>query len=83
MKTVWVLTREINDYNQEGCYFVAVFAAKPTTIQMAEALKGMVQGEDLMTALAFVEHVRGGGGRRGDENEWYHLEETPLIGGKP
>lgn len=27
---VWVLTEEVNDYNQYGEYFLAVFKEKPT-----------------------------------------------------
>ncbi len=75
---VWVLTREHNDYNQYGEYFVAVFAQQPSVMQMAEALRGHRDAADVMAALALVEHVRAGGGRRGDENDWFNLEQVEL-----
>ncbi len=61
--TVWVLTREINDYNQDGAYFCAVWATKPT----ADDLRA-VGADDCL-------HVLAGGGRKGVENTWYSLTE--------
>ncbi len=62
---VWILTNEVNEYDQQGEYFVEVFANKPTQAQL-EAL-----GLDPEEAL----HVLNVGGRRGDEYSWYHLRE--------
>ena len=76
-RKVWVLTCRINDYNQEGAYFEAVLEKHPSVIQMAEVL-GVSEGTDIMAALALVEHVRAGGGRRGTEDRWYMLEQVDL-----
>jgi len=78
---VWVLTRSINDYNQEGEYFVAVFAQRPTVKTLADYFtkNGGGQFADVMAAVSFLEHVIAGGGRRGTEHEWYDLEETVLL----
>jgi hypothetical protein len=76
-RTVWILTYEVNDYNQEGEYFLAAFDKKPDHQKLAEALRG-ASGvpNDIMSALALLEHILKGGGRRGDENHWYGLEEV-------
>lgn len=80
-KTVWVLTREHNDYDQHGCYFETVFAEKPSIQDLANYFKYGDADKSLgsvMDALEFLEHLRNGGGRRQYENEWYHLEEVEL-----
>lgn len=68
MKGVWVLTREINQYDQDGEYFVAVFAEKPH--------------HALLTACGVptnrLNHVLKGGGRVRAENEWFYLREHTL-----
>ena len=75
----WVLTREINEYDQEGAYFEAVFKEKPSIKQLAEHFTGRYGfPNDVMQAVAFLEHLRDGGGRRGVEHEWYNLEEVEL-----
>lgn len=77
--TVWVLTTEHNDYNQYGAYFLAVFAKKPEIAALAEALKNEVPPNiPTMEAIALIEHIRAGGGRRGTEDKWFNLEEVEL-----
>lgn len=67
--TVWVLTWEIDDYDQYGQYFVGVFLAKPTVEVLAK------KDIDLETA----EHlIATGGGRRKHERTWYHLREMHV-----
>jgi hypothetical protein len=61
--SLYVLTRSINDYNQDGEYFVAVFHKKPTVEQLLE--NGVSKEE--------VFHVLEKGGRRVFEDEWSHL----------
>lgn len=77
---VWVLTREINEYDQDGAYFEAVFKSKPTVKQIAEQLagSGCAKG-DIMNALALCEHILTGGGRQGIEHEWFNLEEVDAV----
>lgn len=67
MLRVWVLTREINQYDQDGAYYMAVFANKPTVKQLK---KHKLSDEE-------AEHVlRTGGGRLRVEHEWYFLNEV-------
>lgn len=68
MRTVWVLTEEFNDYDQYGEYFVKVFGDKPTHQQLTEA--GVEQCR--------LSHVLNGGGRRGEEYQWWYLKEQEL-----
>lgn len=68
MSSVFVLTREINEYDQEGSYFVAVFGTKPTRKQL----------EKVNVPPQFVDHVLRGGGRIDIEDEWFYLEEYNL-----
>lgn len=77
---IWVLTREINQYDQDGEYFVAVFKAKPTVKQIARILAANgYWGSDVMTALATALHILEGGGREGTEDEWYNLREEQFT----
>lgn len=66
MDSVWVLTCEVNEYNQCGEYFVAVFKNKPTSIELT-----LDCDVDLKTA----EHISNGGGRLRVEHTWYFLRE--------
>lgn len=77
-KTVWVLTRENNDYDQHGEYLETVFYQKPTHEELMLALKDIYSWK--LTA-EFVQHILNGGGRIGNENIWYFL--TELECGKP
>lgn len=76
---VWVLTREINQYDQDGAYFETVFAEKPTVKVMANYLSGKVHTDDVMSALALCEHIIEGGGRVDAEYEWFNLEEVEAL----
>ena len=73
---VWVLTREINEYDQDGAYFETVFVKKPTVKTIAEYLIGKSHTGDVMAALALCEHIIAGGGRVSTESEWFNLEEV-------
>ena len=77
----WVLTREINEYDQDGEYFVAVFISKPSILDIAKTLewKGVKTIGDLNTVdKKFIDHILAGGGRRDIEDEWYHLREVEF-----
>lgn len=76
---VWVLTSEHNDYDQHGEYFHAVWAEKPTLGQLAEyfakeSIKPSSTTNNVMEAVAFLEHLLKSGGRRGLEDVWWNLE---------
>ena len=66
--TVWVLTREINEYDQHGEYFVAVFGSKPPPRLL----------RDNGVPRVALRHVLNGGGRISDEYEWFYLRATPI-----
>lgn len=66
MKKLWIITRSINEYNQEGDYFEMAFDHKPTF----EELK-----KHFGYATSDIEHLLKGGGRKGVENHWYSLTE--------
>lgn len=62
---IWILTREINAYDQDGEYFVSAFSQKPTIAQIEK-----ICGYNELGAT----HVLNGGGRRNAEEEWYNLQ---------
>lgn len=75
----WVLTREVNDYNQDGEYFVAIFDKKPSISELIDFFNGdMVSGISAKELLKWVIHVHEGGGRRASEDEWYMLDYKPF-----
>lgn len=63
---IWVVTKEVNDYNQYGDYFIAVWQEKPTIAQ----IKGC-----LGCSEELAEHIFNGGGRIDYEGRWYNLLE--------
>ena len=70
MRTVFVLTRELNMYDQDGEYFVGVFDGLPHHSQLT--LNGVPQNR--------LRHVLKGGGRVEHEDEWFHLREiAPAV----
>lgn len=66
---VWILTRAINAYDQEGEYFEGVFIDKPTCSQLIEC--GVADND--------VQHVLKGGGRINGEYWWYFLREQTCV----
>lgn len=81
---IWVLTREHNDYDQFGKYFVAAWASCPTLQQLAEffalssELEYVPNAHNVMDMVAFLEHLRNGGGRRGTEDVWFNLKSVGV-----
>lgn len=67
-RAVWVLTREVNAYDQHGEYFVDVWGRKPTPAELMD--RGVLEFE--------VEHVLAGGGRYKNEDEWFHLNQHAV-----
>jgi len=61
---LYVLTRAINQYDQEGDYFEAVFTEIPSKDKIKELLK---------CSDKEAEHIIKGGERQETEQEWYIL----------
>ena len=61
---MWIVTRAVNEYDQEGDYFIIAFDHKPTIEELT-----------VINGKALAEHLLAGGGRRGTEYEWYYLTE--------
>lgn len=72
-KKVWVLTCEHNDYDQHGAYFSP---CSPTSLPQ-NLWPLFVTG--YYVDAGYLEHVRGGGGRRNLEDVWYNLSEEILL----
>lgn len=69
---IWILTYELNDYDQDGEYFVAAFSEKPHHTQLTSY--GVPENR--------LRHVLNGGGRVGWENKWFYLrgvEAKPSL----
>jgi len=65
---MWVLTKEVNYYDQYGEYFVAGFLAEPTADDLRKTL---VESEH-----RDIDHILSGGGRRNYEDTWWNLYEV-------
>jgi hypothetical protein len=67
MKKIFVLTRAINQYDQEGDYLVAVFKKLPTEHELINLIGCNKE---------YARHILNTGGRKDNEYEWFYL--TPL-----
>lgn len=81
MNSVWILTKEYNQYDQYGEYFIAVYKDKPSLeeckkILISHKLISTYQCEDYQTERAL--HLFNGGGRIDTEDEWLYLYEEKL-----
>lgn len=65
MAKIWIITRDINQYYQEGSYFISAFTKKPTVEDIVK----------LGLNESWAQHIEEGGGRFGYEDEWYTLTE--------
>lgn len=72
---IWILTKEYNQYNQFGAYYVEAFVNKPTFDQIFDRLKkfyGYAPTEDECY------HILSGGGRISDEYMWFTLHHEEI-----
>jgi len=85
---IWILTEEHNAYDQYGEYYCACWDRKPTQTEVVQALVDLNKPsnwtreqylhEHMPRLLTDADHILTGGGRRGVEDNWYHLrEEAP------
>lgn len=76
MNGVWILTYELNEYGQDGDYYLAVFKEKPDWRDLERALMHhpwFTLPEDEEYRQALLAHILEGGGRRGTEWVWFNL----------
>lgn len=66
---MWVVTREINAYDQDGSYLVTVYKDKPTLGQLSILLPNRTAD--------FYDHLLAGDGHKSllCEDEWFTLSE--------
>ena len=68
MGNLWIVTREINQYDQDGEYFVAAFDHKPDF----KELQILLPDQSDVT----IGKLTRGGGRQNSEDEWFLLFEV-------
>ena len=74
---IYVLTREHNDYDQYGAYFVAAFKELPT----AERLREKIFDDDgsAIDDATADQILRGGGRTDWKENVWWNMNEVTIA----
>lgn len=82
MKSCWVLTKEYNEYDQYGEYFICVFTEKPDFAK----LKPIIDSEyapndkdDPKVKEVVGNLIRKGGGRIRYEFKWFFLKNIEMI----
>lgn len=81
---VWVVTYEVNAYDQEGEYFQCGFVNKPTYEQALNLLDGLGVINKNYSGYAgdyiekCVNKFLDGGGRISTEHCWYNLREEDF-----
>ena len=75
MNTVFILSRQHNDYDQYGEYFVAWFHEQPTAADIKLAI---INDDESVVDEDTAEHIASGGGRRDKANEdiWWNLRSV-------
>lgn len=66
---MWIVTREINEYEQDGAYFVSAFKNKP---EFKDLKKLLPRKTDAVIGRLLTR----GGGRHLNEHEWFYLQEV-------
>ncbi len=69
---IWIVTGEVNAYEQEGEYFVAAFNNKPSFSE----LRKLIDNSGDRVSDATIGKLTRGGGREGIEDTWYNLHEV-------
>lgn len=65
---MWIVTRTLCQYNQDGDYFVCGFIEKPTFADLKKVLPNQKD--------TTIRNLEKGGGRLSSEHEWYYLTEV-------
>ena len=69
--TTHILVREVNEYDQEGQYFVAWFHVMPSIEDLHNAIKR--DSNDVLPDST-LHHILAGGGRLNTERTWWYLK---------
>jgi len=78
--TVYILTSEVNEYDQKGEYFVCVFKNKPNIKSLRTNIMEYC-GDEYSEKISnqYIEHILNVGGRTNDnEYRWFYLREFIL-----
>jgi len=78
---MWIITREINEYRQDGEYFFAAYSRQPTLTQLALLFYDKSIDELTDDEILFITSVKRGGGQDacypdGNGNEWFTLHNV-------
>lgn len=71
----WVLTRTINQYDQESDYLISVFVSKPSIKELIDFFRKNEKELSIFISSALIGHIFNGGGRIKHEDEWFYLTE--------
>lgn len=74
--TIWIVTKEVNDYNQYGEYFVAAFKSKPTKEKLSQ-IPNVFISEDNIKGMLSEKELPESFECQGDER--FILEEVPAL----
>lgn len=72
-----ILTREENDYDQSGEYFVAFFEQEPIISDIKHAIK--MDTEDEISDEIASHIISHSGGRINNENTWWYLRPAVSL----
>ena len=72
---IWVLTTEINEYDQYGEYYIRAWLKKPTAEEVRRVIESEYNPAFISKSETYTpeEIVETGGGRKGTEYRWFHL----------
>jgi hypothetical protein len=66
---IWILTSELNEYDQYGEYYICAFKEKPS-LDIIQRL--------LNVTSEYATHILEKGGRLDTEYKWYNLREEDI-----
>ncbi len=69
---IWIVTGEVNAYEQAGEYFVGAFNKQPGFAE----LRKLIDNSGDRVSDATIGKLTRGGGREGIEDIWYNLHEV-------
>lgn len=82
IKSCWVLTKEYNDYDQYGEYYVCVFEEKPDFAKLKQIIDAEYEPadrDDPKVEEVVGNLIRKGGGRIRYEFKWFFLKNVEMT----